>query len=108
MIGEYDLWDIARRAARHMARNTVVAVGEPDFGSRAAILRLMAGEAFAPEIRRLLAGLGRCVGIVAGSAPHFVTAPPLAGALGQVFHVAGHSHLGGRTGAYEQREIIRQ
>jgi hypothetical protein len=71
MVGEDDLLDIARRTIRHVALSTVVAVGAPGFPSRVAILSLVTGEAFAPEIGRLLAGLGRRVWIVAGHTPQF-------------------------------------
>ena len=76
--------------------------------SGVAILRLVAGETLCSKVSRLLGRFRRCVGIVAGAAPHFVAACALAGALREVFHVAGHSQVGWRTGAYEYREIIGQ
>src|SRR5437868_8899542 len=106
MIREDDVLNVARRAARHMAFSTVIAVGAPDFLSGMAILSLVAGEAFTPEIGGLRRGFGRRVGIVAGAAPHFVTAGALACALCEVFHVARNSQVGRRTGAHEYGEIV--
>src|SRR5438067_1689898 len=108
MIREYDVLDIARLTARHMALNTVVTISQPYLPGRLAILSLVAGETLSAKVSRLRGRSRRCVGIVACAAPQFVAARPLAGALRQVFHVAGHSEIRGRTSAYEHREIISE
>src|ERR1700722_16687881 len=108
MVGENDMLDVGRRIARHMARHAIVTIGQACGLRSAAIGSLMAAEAFTTKIRGFVIGGWNGMGIVASTAPELLRVGSLARALRPIFGVAGHSHGGGRTGAHENRQIIRQ
>src|SRR5579863_10507933 len=108
MVREDDMGDVAGWVARHVACRAIIAIGNARRLRGTASGGLVARQTFAAKVGSLLICGGHGMGIVAGAAPQLLPTRSLAGTLGKVLGVACHRHLRCRTGAYEDRQRVRE
>src|SRR5271156_6746328 len=100
MVGVDHMLGVRYRRAGHVARDAVIAA--PAHAWRVAVL------AFSAEPHGLFSRRRYDVRIVAGAAPETGCTRPAAGALREVFPVAGHFHAGRRGGSYKGDSVTRE
>ena len=97
MVSEDHMVRVRYRGAGHVTRDAVIAP--------LAYARRMAALAFRAEPCGFFSRSRRHVRIVAGAAPETASTRAAAGALREVFHVAGHFHAGRRGGSYKGSSV---